>query len=186
MVDEPQWNLFSGEIAAEYLRERTLLEQHMGSTLKFYDHELLGKVRRILNVGVLTRQSWTETARQIQKAFGDSGRPMGEKLGFYGSTGAAARAARLVVTELARARALGHHHYVKHDDDVIGIKVIARGRALPHTRSAPGGPVDTWAKRRLKSCGGSPGILGAGAMCNTFSMNWISTSCGMILRRKGD
>ncbi len=123
LAKEPQWNIFEGSTAAEYLRQGTMLEQHMESTLRGYSDELLGKVKRILNLAVIQRHPWNHTARLIQRAFGAAGRPVGKRLGYYGSTGAAAQAARLVVTELARARSLGHQHYVKHDADIAGIEV---------------------------------------------------------------
>ncbi|MCF8042055.1 MAG: hypothetical protein K9L19_00080 [Desulfarculaceae bacterium] len=123
MAQEPQWNIFEGSAAAEYVRQGTLLEQNMASTIKGYSADLLGRVKRILNLAVIERRPWNQTARLIQRAYGDAGRPLGSHLGYYGSTGAAAQAARLVVTELARARSLGHQHYVKHDSDIAGIVV---------------------------------------------------------------
>lgn len=120
---EPAFNMFEGSAAAEYLRQGTLLEQHMESTLRGYSAELLAKVKTILNLAILERRAWTQTARLIQRAFGEAGRPLGSKLGYYGSSGAAAQAARLIVTESARMRSLGHQHYIKHDPDLIGINV---------------------------------------------------------------
>ncbi|MCF8032864.1 MAG: hypothetical protein K9K66_07620 [Desulfarculaceae bacterium] len=136
MAREPQWNLFEGSAAAEYVRQGTLLEQNMASTLKGYSADLLAKVKRILNLAVMERRSWNHTARLIQRAFGDAGRPLGRRLGYYGSTGAAAQAARLVVTELARARSLGHQHHIKHDPDIIGV-IIHHGAGPCRTGVCP-------------------------------------------------
>lgn len=121
MAKSMQWFIFEGSAAAEYQRQGTMLEQHMETTLAGYSSDLLGKVKSILNLAVLERRAWGHTARLVQRAFGAAGRPLGSGLGYYGSTGAAAQAARLVATELARARSLGHRHYIKNDPDLTGV-----------------------------------------------------------------
>ena len=123
MGREPSFACFQGAAASEYVKQGTLLEQFTISTLRNYSQELLQQVKSTLHLATIQRQPVNQTAARIRQLFGQAGQPLGNRLGLYGSSGAAAKASRLVITEAARARALGHAHFIQNTPDIIGVRI---------------------------------------------------------------
>jgi hypothetical protein len=123
---EPSFSMFQGATAAEYFKQGTLLEEYITTTLKNYSQELLQQVKSTLHLAEIQRTPVNQTSAKIRQMFGQAGQPMGNRLGLYGSSGAAAKASRLVITESARARALGHAHFIKNTPEITGV-IIRHG-----------------------------------------------------------
>jgi hypothetical protein len=126
-----RFDVFSGPRASEYLRQGTLLDRYTASTARNYSRELLRRVKGQLYLATLQRHPWQQTARAIQKSFGEAGHPKGKRLGLRGSSGAAAKASRLVVTEAARARSLAHQHFIEHNPLIVGVRINFGGGPCP-------------------------------------------------------
>ncbi|MBU4577104.1 MAG: hypothetical protein KJ576_20990 [Proteobacteria bacterium] len=128
---EASFAMFQSTGEASYLRDIALIKEVAASTINSYGHAMVSACEQHIKLGVVQRSPWQEIANKVRGEYGAAGEPWGNNMGKYGSTGAAAKAARLVRTELSRMRTITHKQYTDNDKDVIGIRVNFGGGACP-------------------------------------------------------